>query len=89
MTTYHVGDTIRLKASFSTFAGVAADPLTTTCKIYDTWKKVLVTATATNESVGVYYYDYTTTTEGIFTYEFSGALESKTILARDTFTVGW
>jgi hypothetical protein len=89
MTIYHKGDTIRLKASFYTFAGVLADPSTVTCTIYDSGGVVVTTGSATKETTGVFYYDYTTTTKGDFSFEFTGTLETKPILSRDYFSVGW
>jgi len=85
----HKGDTIRLKASFYTFAGVLADPSAVTYTVYDSDRDVVVTGTATKESTGVFYYDYTTTDVGDYTFEFSGTLETKTILSRDEFSVAW
>jgi len=87
--TVHKGDTIRLKASFYTFAGVLADPTTVTYTVYDDAETVVTTGNATKETTGVYYADYTTTVRGTFSYEFSGTLESKSILSRDYFAVIW
>lgn len=87
---YHKGDTIRLKATFYTFAGVLADPTGVTVKIYNEARQVVDQASGasiTNPSVGVYYYDYTTDAEGEFTYEFSGLGEGTTILRRGVFVV--
>ena len=89
MTSTHKGDTIRLKASFYTFAGALADPSDVSVTIYDSSRTVLVTGIPTKEVTGVYYYDYTTPAEGRFPFEFTGTLEGKTILARDGFSVGW
>ena len=85
----HKGDTIRLKASFYTFADVLADPTSVTAKVYDKNHVLSATLTPVNESTGVYHADYTTVLEGTFSYEFAGTLESKTILSRSTFIVGW
>ena len=85
----HKGDTIRLKASFYTFAGDLANPSAVTAKVYDANHVLSATLVATYESTGVYYADYTTVLEGNFSYEFAGTLESKTILSRSTFIVGW
>jgi hypothetical protein len=87
--TIHNGDTIRLKATFYTFAGVLSNPTTVTCKVYNTNKNIMATLTPVYSSVGVYYADYTTAIEGMFTYEFSGTLEGSTILSRGSFTVSW
>jgi hypothetical protein len=87
---YHVGDTIRLRASFYTFAGVLADPTNITVKVYDAKRNVVAQASGAsieNPSTGVYYYDYTTDDEGEFTYEFSGLGEGTTILRRGIFVV--
>ena len=85
----HKGDTIRLKASFYTFAGVLSDPTTVTIKIYDEGKTLIKSGTPTRESAGIYYYDYTTVADGKMSFEFSGSLEGNAILSRDYFSVGW
>lgn len=90
MTTYTMGDTIRLKATFTTWAGVATDPTTPALKIYDESETVILTKTATDltkSATGVYYYDYTTTAKGLYYYEFSGTLESTVELERAEFYV--
>lgn len=88
--TYYVGDTLRLTATFYTFAGVLADPTTVVVNIYDINRTLLVTAAAaTKDSTGVYHYDYTTTVEGRLAVEFTGTLETKTVLTRTAFTVSW
>lgn len=87
---YHVGDTIRLRASFYTFAGVLADPTNITVKVYDAKRNVVAQASGAsieNPSTGVYYYNHTTDDEGEFTYEFSGLGEGTTILRRGIFVV--
>jgi hypothetical protein len=89
-TQVHKGDTIRLKASFYTFAGVLADPASVTCTVYDNSETPIIEpAVATKDSTGVYYFDYTTTALGSFSFEFSGTLEGKAILSRECFVVIW
>ena len=44
---------------------------------------------ATKDTTGVYYFDYTTTALGSFSFEFSGTLEGKAILSRECFVVIW
>jgi len=87
--TIHKGDTIRLKASFYTFAGALANPESVTCKVYNNSRNLMATPTAVYSSTGIYYADYTTAIEGMFTYEFTGTLEGSSILSRDGFVVGW
>lgn len=91
MTIYHTGDTIRLQATFKTWAGTLSDlTAAPSVKIYDAVKvQQGTTATATKSSTGVYYYEYTASTAGQFTYEFSGTLEGKAVLRRGSFTVGF
>jgi len=94
MTQVTVGDTIRLNAAFETFAGVKADPVTTTLYIYDTNHNTLTSATTTSSvtngsTTGAFYYDYTTINEGVHFYEFIGSVDSKNISDRGTFYVTW
>lgn len=87
---YHKGDTIRLKATFYTFAGALADPTSVVVKVYNSDRQVVAEASGAsvqNPSTGVYYYDYTTDAEGEFVYEFSGLGEGTTILRREVFIV--
>jgi len=91
---YQTGDTIRIKATFKTFEGLLSD-LTNppTLKIYNPDKEIIATilgASLTHSSTGVYYYDYTLpSTEGKYTYEFSGTVESTTVLRRGHVDVGF
>ena len=86
-----IGDTIRLNASFYTFAGALADPDVVTVKIYSyIGKNVLATGTATKSSTGVYYYDYTVPDEkGDLVYEFSGTLENLPSVGRARIEKQW
>lgn len=91
---YQTGDTIRLKATFKSFAGNVCDlESPPTLKVYNSYKEVIDTiagTSLTHSSTGVYYYDYTLpTTEGEYMYEFSGTVESTTILRRGYIKVGF
>jgi len=87
----HLEDTVRLKATFKNFAGVLTDLTENpTLKIYNDSKEVVTTiagSSITHGETGEYYYDYTTTAEGLYYYEFSGTLEGTTILRRGSFGV--
>lgn len=85
------GDTIRLKASFYSFAGVLADPDVVTVKVYShIGQQVLTTATATKDSTGVYHYDYTIPVEsGDLVYEFSGTMDGTVSLGRAKIEKQW
>ena len=87
-----VGDTIRLNASFYTFAGALADPSSVKITIYDGMRDKLIDAeSATKETVGVYYYDYlvpVSAPEPLY-YEFSGTLEGSTALGRSVLEGLW
>lgn len=89
MTIYQSGTTIRLKAVFYTWAGVAADTTAApSIKIYDsTGTQFGATITATKETTGTYYTDYTTSTVGDYVYEFSASSDGKVNLARGSFSV--
>ena len=94
MTHVTQGDTIRLNASFETFAGVGSDPLTTTLYVYDEQRNTLTSATTTGgvtngSTNGQFYYDYTTVNAGVHFYEFIGSLSGKTISDKGTFYVTW
>jgi hypothetical protein len=90
--TYYKGDTLRLKATFYTYAGDLSDLSSgsPTLKIYDDHEILIETvlpASVVHDTTGVYYYDYTTDRSGKHTYEYSGTLEGKTVLGRGTFNV--
>jgi len=94
MTDYQTGDTVRIQATFSNFAGAIADlAANPTLKIYDDDETLVTTVTGaslTHPSTGVYYYDYTLpTTKGAYYYEFSGTVDSTTILRRGKLVVGF
>lgn len=87
------GDTVRCKASFSDWDGIAADPDIVKWIIYDSdYTKIEEhTLSAANKlSAGVYAYDYTIPTSAIgkrFVYEFYGELGGKPSIDRDDFQV--
>ena len=58
-TVYQTGETIRITATITDEAGVAADPTTTVISIEDPAGTLLVDGSAMTQSVsGTYYYDY-------------------------------
>lgn len=86
------GNTVRLKASFYNFAGVLTDPTDVAIKIYShIGQMLLITASPTQESTGVYYYDYTVPTDvnGSIVYEFSGTMEGSPTVGRAVLEKAW
>lgn len=92
MTDYIRGDTIRLKATFTNWAGTPTDPdgSSISLKIYDSAERVILTVahgSITKDGTGVYHYDYTTTADGKYTFEYSATVGGETELARKEFFV--
>ena len=88
--TYNYGDTVRLKATFKTFAGVLTDPSAISLKVFGANDQTTPLTTKaigdlTKVSTGVFYYDYLIPAQGNFTYEYAGTLESTVSLARQRF----
>lgn len=90
-----IGDTVKLRVEFKTFAGVAVDPATITLKIYDYDKTLLTTVDITSTykiSTGVYEYNYTIP-DGSYpaiVYEFSGTnVEGSVALSRGKAERKW
>lgn len=88
------GDTVQLTVEFKTFAGAYADPTDISLTIYDTNKNIvtsydLVSPTNTT-GTGQWFYNYTVP-DGYkeLIYEFSGTLESTTILSRKILPITW
>ena len=87
-------NTIRLGATFSTFADVVADPSSITLAIFEQSSgSVLVSlsgSSITRVSTGVYYYDYTVPLgTGNFIHEWSGTLEGSPIVNRGLVVREW
>lgn len=76
MTTYQVGETVRITATITDSDGSAADPTTTTIKIVDPAGTTKVSDSAmTKTATGSYYYDYTipsASNEGEWNYNVTG-----------------
>lgn len=95
MATIFTGDTVRIKATFRDWApegqtGALVDPDASEASvtIYDGDLNVLTTGAAIRESLGVYYYDWTTpATEGNYFFEFKGMFSLKPQLTRQKFTI--
>ena len=84
------GDTIRLSATFKDFSRNLVDPSAMSLKVYDSTGTAVISkvlADLTRESVGVYRYDWTTTTNGDYIYEYSGTLASGAVVIFDNFSV--
>jgi hypothetical protein len=85
-----LGNTVRLKVSFYNFAKVLTDVTAgPTLKIYGLRDPPLETITEgiQHPSTGVYYYDYVTSKEGEFIYEFSGTVEDTPSVAHGKLSV--
>lgn len=67
---YHVGDSVRITATFTSIAGALAD--TTVTMNLETPAGVKSTPTMTKLSTGVYYYDLTGSVEGLYHCRVSG-----------------
>jgi hypothetical protein len=88
-----MGNTVKLRCEFVTWAGTYTDPTSITLKIYDRNRVVLNTYTIDGSnkiSTGVYEKDYTIPSGyGDLTYEFAGTLEGTTTLGRATILREW
>jgi hypothetical protein len=79
MTTYDIGDTVRLSAAFANIAGTATDPTTVTLRVTSRSAVNVYTyagAHITKASTGNFYYDLALTTHGKWSYrwEATGAV---------------
>ncbi len=89
-----IGDTVRLKAEFRTFAGIVADPTDITLKVYNAYRRQIGEAIAIGPEhrtgPGAYQYDYTLP-EGtdVIYYEWSGMLEGLPVVARGRMPALW
>ena len=90
-----IGNTVRVRATFKTFAGVEADPSGITLKFYDQRRSqvgaTLLGAQLSRSSAGVYSYMYEIpdTTSPYLTYEFKGTLEGTSIVGRGQIPIRW
>lgn len=89
-----IGDTIRLKAEFRTWNGIAADPDNIVLRIYDSYRKQIgddiLIGSEHRTGPGAYQYDYIVTNQSKPTFfEFSGMLEGKPIVGRSEIEVNW
>jgi uncharacterized protein YfaS (alpha-2-macroglobulin family) len=75
MTTYQLGETVRVDATITDEDGTATDPATVTVSIRGPDGVMLITDTSmTQDGVGLYHYDYTLISEtsglvGKYTYK--------------------
>lgn len=83
---FKIGDTIRLKAEFKTFAGIYEDPTSIDLTIHDIKSKEQIGDTVTigvehKVSTGIYQYDYEVPDRPRDIYvKFTGVLEGKNIV---------
>lgn len=85
------GNTIRLKVKFHTWDGIPADPQDVILRIYSWDKEQIGEDIIPNRiDIGVYEYDYTLPMKNDRIYcEFSGLLEGKPIVARNSIDTMW
>jgi hypothetical protein len=76
---YHVGDLVRLTATFTNAAGSATDPTTVTCLVKlrhvhgaATQSYTYAGGTVIKDATGVYHVDVSPTTEGTWDYRWIG-----------------
>jgi len=77
MSTYDVGDAVRITNTFTNLAGTATDPTTITVKVktpanIETTYVYLTDAAVVRTSTGVYYIDVSLTEAGVWAYRFVG-----------------
>ena len=71
MTTYDVGDRVRIEASFTNLSGTAADP-TTVAVTVTTPGRTTVTPTVTKDSTGEYHADVDVDRPGEWIFRWTG-----------------
>lgn len=84
------GGAVRFRAQFEHVKDGLADPTGLTAKLYDHGETLVATLTATKESQGVYYADYTvsaTQATGPHLVEWQGTNNSLTLRARAGFKI--
>ena len=87
-----IGDTVRLKCEFKNWAGDLTSPTNVKIIVYSEENKVLLPATTVESvSAGKYKYDYTIPIDAVgnMYFEFSGTLETKTIIGRMKLERKW
>jgi len=73
MSTYTIGDLVRLSASF-TVGGVATDPTTVVCIVRDPTGVETTYSSPTKDSTGAYHVDHdlTNAIAGVWSYRYAG-----------------
>lgn len=89
-----IGDTIRLRAEFRTWDGLAADPENIELRIYDKDRRqigeTISISSGHRTALGAYQYDFIVPNQSSpVYYEFSGLLEDAPIVARSRIEVDW
>jgi hypothetical protein len=72
MTSYDVGDLVRLSVIFTDIAGVPADPTTVSLRVRRAGSTTTY-ASATNPATGEYYQDVSIDTAGVWIYRWIGS----------------
>lgn len=82
------GNTVRLTCSFKDFKGEFTDPTTVKFIIYDNKYNIMsetILSDGNRESIGSYFYDYTTESErGTWYFEFYGEISGNPAVQRGT-----
>jgi len=89
--TYDVGDVARLSVTFTSLAGVLADPTVVTLTVQAP-DNAQTTPAVTHDSTGKYHYDLSITQSGVYLYRYVGtgavaAVEEGQITVRSTTLV--
>jgi len=73
MSNYVVGTQLRLIATFTDVNGNLVDPTSVTLYVKDPTGSVSTIGNVIRQSIGVYYFDYSFVTSGVFHYRYVGA----------------
>ena len=90
-----VGNTVRLRCEFSTFAGAPIDPSQVNLNIYNSVKKLIFGPVPMmmleGHVIGVFEYDYVIPADAssLIYYEFTGTTEGTPIVARGSIPITW
>ena len=93
MANYFTGDTIRPQVTFRDWApegelGNLVNPTSVTVTLYNADQQVIGTGVGTNDSIGVYHYDWVLPDEpGKYFIEFKGMLNSEPTVIRQDYHV--
>lgn len=85
-----IGNTIRLKASFTDWDGNPASPTGVVLRFYDSRRrKIGEDITVEPVTAGQYQHDYEVESDSVFYFEFSGILEGNAVAGRSVISKKW